>query len=331
MDILLYDNCPVFLTSYLRYLTMVKNQSKGTVNGVYHNLKSFLQFQHNRKLSPPLPDEAIQSVDISNMTVWEVAELGEEDIEDYIDHLETVVKNGQVTIRHKLVHLRSFWSYLIRNQEELGISISQNPAANLRADNIKYTRSRVVTDAEVHRILRAMAGETALRDRAMMLVILSTGAQLSQLTRIHCEDVADGKIKIGQRYVYISEECQEAIDDYLQEYRDPISEGMKDKALFVSQKLRRRLTPRGIQKALEKHFSAAGINATASDLRFTAAKRLLEQAANRYERAVIAEYLGYKSLNSLAQFQLPPLDNDALCIDSVLTRVRTVKENGGIY
>lgn len=323
---MIYDNCPVFLTGYLRYLAMVKNQPRSTVNGVYLNLKGFLQFQHNRKMSPPLPDEAIRSVDISNMAVWEVAELGEEDVEDYIDYLDTVAKNSQVTIRHKLVHLRSFWSYLIRNQEELGISISQNPAANIRADNITPTRARTLSATEIQRVLRAMDGETALRDRAMMLVILSTGVQLNQLIRIHCEDVEEDKIKIGSRYVYISEQCQEAIEDYLREFRDPISDGMKDKALFVSRQLRRRLTPRGVQKSLEKHFAAAGINATATDLRFTAAKRLLEQASSRYERTVIAEYLGYKSLKSLEQFQLPPLDKDSTCISSLLQRVWTDTE-----
>ncbi len=313
-----FENCPPFLSGYLRYLMAVKNRSESTIVSVYREIKEFLLFIKRRSTPPLSPEEETDF--IQDMAAWTVAELTAEDLDEFVEYLDTTVHNSGPTISKKISGLKGFYDYLIRNQEELGITIGVNPAAGLKGVPYRGSQCRLLSAQEVKAVLRAVNGEAAVRDRAILLLMCTTGLRLNELVKLKHDDYDGDCLMANGRRLTLTEQCKSALDAYLTEFRDEIAQGLHDRTLFISRNYRRRLTPRGIQKALQKHFDAAGVKGTPKDLRFTAATELLSTAKNPHEQAILANYLGYRNPASLKQFALPQSRDNPTLIDGALDK-----------
>ena len=299
-----YKNCPPVLEGYLRYLEIVKNQSRSTILNKLSDIRGLLQFIQARSL-PEDPTLKLSGVAVADMRAATVAGITEEDIEDYIEYLASDAKVSPNSIRRrKLVSFRRFFDYLIRHQEDLGIFIAANPVMDGAPGINPENPGRVLSPSEVKRLLNAMDGATAGRDTAIVLLILTTGLSVSQIVKLRCQDYREDILLVDNRKIYLTGACQDALNAYLQTFRDPIDDLIHDNTIFVSDNYFRRLTPRAVQKALEKQFARAGIQATARDLQFTAVTELLKTARNDCERAYIAGYLGYTSMDFLRKHGL---------------------------
>jgi len=128
------DNCPVFLERYLDYLGTFRGRSPSTVIEAYSVLTEYFQYIHYRQKfqeAPPIKD-AHKDMDITQMELQELCTVSEQDIEEYLCFLDTVVRNASMTVRKKLVFIRTFYGYLDKNAEEFGVSLQYgNPAKNL--------------------------------------------------------------------------------------------------------------------------------------------------------------------------------------------------------
>ena len=148
---------------------------------------------------------------------------------------------------------------------------------------------------EIDRILAEIPldTETGLRDRAIFELLFSSGLRVSELINLDREHVnlkrrefmVRGK---GQkdRPVFISEQAAEAIADYLAERTDKLP------ALFLnnsrhrpsadSKEDERRLTPRSVQRIVDKYVRLAGItkHVTPHTLRHSFATDLLMNGAD---------------------------------------------------
>lgn len=312
---MIYKNCPPILESYLRYLEFVENMSPNTLNSKLTDIRGLLQFIQAKSL-PEVSDLKLSGVCVTDMSAAAVAAVTQDDIESYIEYLSKDAHISATSIQcRKLVSLRRFYDYLIRHQEDLGIFIPFNPVMDGKPGIVAERPARALLPGEVRRLLKAIEGQNALRDTAIVLLILTTGIPVSQLVRVRCEDYREDTLLVAGRKVYLTETCQEALNAYIQEVRDP---GVHDNAIFVSDNYYRRLTPRGVQKALQKHFDRAGIQATAKDLQHTAVVELLKTARNDCERAYIAGYLGYTSLDSLRKLTpIQPADPAAAPVNMV--------------
>lgn len=298
-----FKNCPPVLVSYFRYLEVVRNYSRNTVLAKQSDIRGFLQFLQARNLPSDHPVE-LSGVYVADMDTAVIAAVTADDVEEYVEYLLNTKVSERTIRERKLTSLRTFYDYLIRNREELGISIGANPVMDGTPGVTSADPARVLSYTELKHLLDSIDGQTAVRDTAIVLLLATTGITLSQLVSIRCEDYREDTLLVAGRTVYLTERCQEALNTYLQECRDPISDSIHDNAIFVSDNYRKRLTPRCVQKALQKHFDRAGIQATAKDLRHTAVVEILKTARNDCELAYIAGCLGYSDPKFLRQFTI---------------------------
>ena len=170
------------------------------------------------------------------------------------------------TQAYHLIALRGFLKYLAKRKiKSLDPVLVELPRTHrpqvtfLHVDEIERIFAEIPSDTE-----------TGLRDRAIMELLFSSGLRVSELINLNRDNVnlkrkefmVRGK---GQkdRPVFISDSAAEAIEDYLAERKDSLP------ALFLNNSRNtplqgtsgdyRRLTPRSIQRIIEKYVKAAGI------------------------------------------------------------------------
>lgn len=308
-----FPDCPEFLTGYLRYLELFQDRKKNTISCAYQTLREFLQYVHykNKILSRPSTADAHKDMSICNMELDEVAAVTRDDINEYLCFLDTVTRNTSGTMRRKLSLIRVFYEYLRNQQVELGIAIKENPTAKIAGPRAPAGERKLnlIPQKDLDSILNAIEGENALRDRAIILLIVTTGLTVQEVADLN-EDCYKRNRQIlitrgfDPRIVALTEGCIEALDTYLQEFRAPMEDEIWDKAMFVSLRLRRRITARCIQKAIAKHVRAAGLEDkgyTAQDLRDTAVVTILNSTPEAIKSSMM-EYLGFKSPKSKYRF-----------------------------
>ncbi len=193
------------------------------------------------------------------------------------------------TQAYHLIALRGFLKYLAkRNIKSLDPVLVELP----RTHRPQVTFLHV---DEIDRILAEIPLDTedGLRDRAIFELLFSTGLRISELTGLNRDDVnltrrefmVRGK---GQkdRPVFISQSAADAVQDYLDERKDKLP------ALFLNNSRNqpmvgtsgdyRRLTPRSIERIINKYVRAAGItkHVTPHTLRHSFATDLLMNGAD---------------------------------------------------
>lgn len=308
-----YKNCPPYLESYLRYLELVENKAASTLEYRCHDIRDFFKFLRRREDGVPTPAEvAAGDIFVAAMPVETVAAVTQDDIEEYLEYLIQDRKvSRQTACRRKATSLRCFYDYLLKQQVDLDVVMLTNPVPSfeISEDMLPARPSRVLKPSELDKVLKAVEGIAATRDVAIILLIATTGLSSPDICKIRYEDYHDDHLIVNGRTIYLTEATQEAIQIYLHEFRDPLEDFLKDKTLFISRTLYKRLSPRGIQNALQKHFDRAGVDASARDLRYTAVVELLKNARNECERSYLAGYLGYTNLASLSRLPLPKTDS----------------------
>lgn len=302
------DN-PVFLTGYLRYLEYFRCRSKATVESTELTLREFLQYVHYKEkmLAIPSTADAHKDMSICNMQASELTGVTSADIKEYLCFLDTTAKNNASTLRRKLSQLRPFFQYLFAQQEELGIRLVSDPVKNIALPPPAKPKLNILSQNEITRLLNAISGENAVRDCAMIYLILTTGIMLQELVKLNADDY-DGKsifvCGASPRSIPLTAACIQAMNRYLQDYRHPLEDVLSDKALFVSSQVKRRLTGRCVQQTIKKHIHAAGLEAkgfTAQDLRDTAVATILRSIPPD-DIPFVLDYLGYRSRDSAARF-----------------------------
>ena len=291
-----YKNCPAVLVGYLRYLDVVKKRSPNTVYSRYLDIKAFLLYLAQQKDdNPELPPGT--KPDITGMDTAFIAAVSEAEIDAYFDSLSAAGISDQSIYRRRLGSLRMFYEYLIRNRDELGISIGINPVPVRLSPTQAASPCRRISRAEIDSVLDAIEGESAAREKAIILLVANTGASLHELAiaKYRNYDPKAMTLTVSGRTVTLNAETNRAIQIYISDYRQPIEEYLKDNTLFVSKRCLTRLTDRGIEKAIAKHFERAGIPGRARDLRYTAVLNMMESAKDDTERVLIAHRLGYSS------------------------------------
>ncbi|MDR3297790.1 MAG: tyrosine-type recombinase/integrase [Candidatus Nomurabacteria bacterium] len=170
------------------------------------------------------------------------------------------------TQSYHLIALRSFLKYLAkRDIESLNPTLVELPRAHrpqvtfLHVDEIECILNEIPADTE-----------TGLRDHAIFELLFSSGLRVSELINLNRDHInlerrefmVRGK---GQkdRPVFISKSAAEAVSDYLDARQDSLP------ALFLNNSRNlgestnsgnyRRLSPRSIQRIIEKYARAAGV------------------------------------------------------------------------
>ena len=255
-------------TQFLEYIEIEKGRSVKTVENYDRYLRRFLDYAKVKSPSQ-ITEQMVREFRINLNRSAGVA--------------STMKKNTQ---NYHLIALRAFLKFLRKRDIE-----SLNP----ERIELAKTSGRdldLITADELNRIMRAPQGDelAALRDRAILELLFSTGLRVSELCGLNQDlDLTRDEFSVrgkGEkvRVVFLSESAKKAVAAYIKK-RGDMSE-----ALFVSYgkgsnskgKDLPRITPRSIERMVKQYAIKAGITrkVTPHVIRHSFATDLLENGAD---------------------------------------------------
>mgnify|MGYP000969357959 FL=1 len=270
-----FDDCPVILDDYLNYLLTIKGRSNLTVKEYYYDLKRFLKFIIMRKkLFGYNLNSDINEVSILSINKRDILDIDITDLHAYISYCDSYYNDSTKTKARKISAIKSWFKYL-HNTVEL---IDKNPSEKLELPKLQKRNPVYLTLSESEKVINAIKLEenefNRSRDLCIILIFLTCGLRISELTGINIESIKDDKLNVigkgnKERTVFLNENCLYAIKCYLK--LRPITPDTN--ALFISSH-KKRISNRSIQIRLKKYILLAGLDPniyTPHKLRHTAA------------------------------------------------------------
>jgi len=230
-----------------------------------------------------------------------------------IDHLllrrylaELHKRNQRTSIARKLSALRTFFRYLVREG-----ALPANPAEAVATPKRNRYLPKTLSVDEATALMERGHGATllALRDRAILELLYSSGLRVSELTGLNVGglDLRENLVRVlgkgrKERIVPVGRKAHEALRAYL-EARGALGD---DQPLFVNQR-GGRLTPRSVQRHLKVRLLKAGVLKDISPhaLRHSFATHLLDGGA---DLRAIQELLGHASLSTTQRYTQVSVD-----------------------
>ena len=259
-----------YLADFLEYMEIERGRSLKTIENYSLYLNRFYEFAGDIKVVK------IDSELVTKWRKWLNRYQGDDGREI-----------NKTTQNYHLIALRSFLKYLARRDidtlapEKIELASSKRPQVSF------------LTPEEVTALFDATdtANVIGLRDKAILELLFSTGLRVSELVNLNIESINldKGEFSIrgkGQkdRPVYISDSAKLAMLEYLKTRKDG------NEALFVQASKSKnsdeasisRLTPRTIQRIVERYRKKAGItkHVTPHTLRHSFATDLLGNGAD---------------------------------------------------
>jgi site-specific recombinase XerD len=256
---------------YLEYLEIEKNRAPKTLENYGRYLQRFIGFAK----------------------IKNVEDMSEETIRQYRLYLNRLRDHdGQplkkVTQNYHIIALRNFLKYMAKR------GIKCVSAEKVELGKQEDREVTFLEKGELGRLLTAPDGQslTAMRDRAILHTLFSTGMRVSELCSLDRGeiDTKRGELSVmGKgskiRLVFLSPEAKESLQTYLDKRGDV------DEALFIripkkenyGKESDLRLTPRTIQRIVKKYAIKAGImgkSVSPHKLRHSFATDLLRNGAD---------------------------------------------------
>lgn len=245
---------PSLKSDFLQYIEIEKGRSALTVRNYDHYLTRFLDFA---KVESPA----------------DITEAMMREYRVYLNrHPARAAKKGQVTEtldkktqNYHLIALRAFFKY-IRKRGVQGYDPERIELAKTAQRELD-----LISEKELSNLMSAPDTSTiaGLRDKAILELFFSTGLRVSELCSLDRDvDLHTGEISIrgkgGKiRVVFVSGSAREAVKKYLSNRVDV------DEAMFIDHSPRAhsrmvkeesvRLTPRSVERCVEKYATIAGI------------------------------------------------------------------------
>jgi site-specific recombinase XerD len=310
------------INNFLEYCEVEKGHSKLTKDNYDHYLKRFSEWGKENEINSP-PDINLEK--IHKFRLWLNKLINVNIKKDSVSTLPRIKKNTQ---NYHLIALRSFLKYLSKNDI---------PSLAPEKIELADTTDRVVSFLEPDELTRLFsAPETnttiGLRDRTIMEILFSTGLRVSELVDLNRNDInletkefnvvgKGGKSRI----VFLSDTAKEWLVNFFAKRTD------KDEAVIIGfpkvkkteiiipfSKLKqiqgnnsanltaklsdekaksRRLTPRSIQRIINKYAKKAGIikKVTPHTLRHSFGTDLLRGGADLRS---VQQLLGHSSITT---------------------------------
>lgn len=269
---------------FLAHLRDLRQASPHTLRAYAHELRRLRDW-----LSREAPD------------VERVAQLDPRSLRAYVAG-RAAAGAAPASLARTVAALRAFGRWLQASER-----LSADPACHLRTPRVGRALPHVLEDRDVAALLAAPRGddEAALRDRAILETLYSTGMRVGELVALDDDDAdtLGGVVRVRgkgrkERLALLGAPAARALDAY-RRVRDLVHRDRPAGAprpCFRS--LRdRRLSDRDVRRILDKHLAAAGLAPRTSPhtLRHSFATHLLASGADIRS---VQELLGHASLNT---------------------------------
>jgi integrase/recombinase XerC len=215
---------------------------------------------------------------------------------------------GPTTIGRKLSTVRTFYRFLVK--ERIATS---NPARSVQAPRRPQRLPEVLPEADVAALLDApaAAGALALRDRAFLELLYSSGLRVSELTGLDLDDLdlAEGMVRVlgkgrKERVVPVGGPARQALERWIREGRPGLLGGPGGAGARRAPGVNYRggrLTARSVSRRLDRWVIASGLprHLHPHVLRHCFATHLLGNGA---DLRGIQELLGHASLSTTQRY-----------------------------
>ncbi|MBQ9761669.1 MAG: tyrosine recombinase XerC [Oscillospiraceae bacterium] len=301
-----FQDCPQILRDFLTYHETIKGQSELTISEYHLDLRMFLRFMKLMRNDMPIKTR-LEDIPIKDIDIHFIAEITTSDVFDFLSYLSSdrtadpdaaypeygISASARA---RKLSAIKSFFKYLTVRTKQL----SENPVAELEYPKIRKSLPKYLNMEQSAALLKAVDGQNAKRDYAILMLFLNCGIRRSELVGLNMTDVYEDRIRVigkgnKERFVYFGSPCRKAIDAYLVERNKKVLSD--NRALFGSRN-GNRISVEAVHRLVKKALLQAGLDATqfsAHKLRHTAATMMLSGGV---DVKTVQEVLGHENLNT---------------------------------
>lgn len=275
------------IADFLEYLELEKNASSRTIKNYRHYLIRFLDFAGD--IDPSKIDQGL--------------------IKKYRLYLSRFndPKSSQplkrVTQNYFLIALRSLLRYLAKND------ISSLSAEKIELGSGDPSPLKVLDEESLERLLDApdVSDRPGIRDKTILEMLFSTGLRVSELASLNRDQINLERKEFGvigkgkkERVVFLSDESCLWLEKYLGFRHDsfkPLFIRFQGRVDLENDGEKMRLTPRSIERIVEKYVKIAGlaVKATPHTLRHSFATDLLINGADIRS---VQEMLGHSNIST---------------------------------
>lgn len=275
------------ITDFLEYLELERNSSQLTIRNYDHYLKRFLEFTKDIK-----PED----IDLKLIRSYRLY------LSRYLDPL-TKKPLKRITQNYFMIALRAFLRYLAR-QDIASLSPEKVELGEQEARPLK-----ILDDNGLKSLLEApnTQRKDGIRDRAILETLFSTGLRVSELANLNRDTINLDRREFSivgkggkERIVFLSDSAVDTLERYLAFRKDtfkPLFIRFQGKIDPNENGASMRLTPRSIERIVEKYVKKLGLSvkATPHTLRHSFATDLLINGADIRS---VQEMLGHSSIQT---------------------------------
>src|SRR3989344_6657609 len=281
-----------YIQMFLEYLEIEKNSSKLTIR----NYKLYLQ-RFDDWFSKNYPGKGIEDIKIDMVRKYRLY------LSNWVDDKGMTLK--RVTQSYYIIALRSFLKFLIRSDRQT-LSPDKIDLPKTESKSLKFLEKKHLADLFAS-VNTAGGNEAGLRDRAILELLFSTGLRVSELAKLNIDQINFDTREFGvigkggrARVVFLSDSAAQWLRLYFDRREDPYKPAFirysKEKSIENNGE-KMRLTPRSIERIVDKYVKAARIpiKATPHTLRHSFATDLLYNGADLRS---VQEMLGHKNIST---------------------------------
>ena len=286
------------LADFFNYLSIEKGLASNTITAYRHDLERFFHYLSINQLE----FDQIKVDDLTIYVAW-LRGMG-----------NTEFKIGESSIARNVISLRSYYNYLAKEHK------FNNLVANFKPPKIPKRLPKALSIEQILSILN-IAGDDliSLRDKAMLELLYSTGARVSELINLNALDISTtsnhGEVSTTvklkgkggkERVVPIGSYAVKAVNDYLTRSRPALLKVSTQRSLFLNQR-GGRLSRQSAWNVVAASAKRVGLTeqVTPHSMRHSFATHLLDGGA---DIRVVQELLGHASVTTTQIYTLITID-----------------------
>jgi integrase/recombinase XerC len=278
------------IEAFAAALGKASRAAANTVKGYRRDLADFNRYLIER--APSTLDKTSASVAPAKITA--------DHVRGYL--AEVMKRSSRATVQRRLFAIKAYFRWRAATMDV------ESPVRTMRSPKVEKRLPQIVGEREATRLVEAddeATGPAALRDRAILEVLYSSGLRVSELTGLCWRDIDEElgmvMVRAGKgnkdRLVPLGEPALDA----LKAWRGTMASGWTPDSAVIMNLRGGRLTPRSVQNIVARRLIEAGIETplTPHGLRHCFATHMLNGGADLRS---IQEMLGHSSLQTTQRY-----------------------------